>query len=130
MNGTYIHKLSDIQSNKIGPGTKIWQYVVVLEGATIGDNCNISAFCLVENDVVVGNNVTIKSGVQLWDGVIIEDDVFIGPNVTFTNDLVPRSKVYPEKYLKSGPTKRKGIWGRYLERLNKATGGKPPSCCQ
>ena len=36
----------------------------------------------------------------------------------------------PEKYLKSGPTKRKGIWGRYLERLNKATGGKPPSCCQ
>ncbi len=26
--------------------------------------------------------------------------------------------------------KRKGFWQRYLERLNKATGGKPPSCCQ
>lgn len=26
--------------------------------------------------------------------------------------------------------KRKGFWGRYLDRLNKATGGKPPSCCQ
>ena len=25
--------------------------------------------------------------------------------------------------------RRKGIWGRYLDRLNKATGGKPPSCC-
>ncbi len=25
--------------------------------------------------------------------------------------------------------KRKGFWRRYLERLNKATGGKPPSCC-
>ena len=25
---------------------------------------------------------------------------------------------------------RKGFWRRYLERLNKATGGKPPSCCQ
>jgi YHS domain-containing protein len=36
----------------------------------------------------------------------------------------------PEKYLKSKPAKRKGLWGRYLERLNKATGGKPPSCCQ
>lgn len=24
---------------------------------------------------------------------------------------------------------KKGFWSRYLDRLNKATGGKPPSCC-
>lgn len=51
-----------------------------------------------ENDVKIGNNVTIKSGVQVWDGVEIEDNVFIGPNVSFTNDLFPRSKVHPAKY--------------------------------
>jgi YHS domain-containing protein len=34
----------------------------------------------------------------------------------------------PEKYLKAETTKRKGFWGRYLDRLNKATGGKPPCC--
>ncbi len=34
----------------------------------------------------------------------------------------------PEKYLEQKPSKRKGLWGRYLERLNKATGGKPPHC--
>ncbi|MBW2633189.1 MAG: YHS domain-containing protein [Deltaproteobacteria bacterium] len=34
----------------------------------------------------------------------------------------------PEKYMKSKPTKRKSLWGRYLDRLNKATGGKPPCC--
>ena len=34
----------------------------------------------------------------------------------------------PEKYLKPKPTKRKGLWHRYLDRLNKATGGKPPCC--
>jgi YHS domain-containing protein len=34
----------------------------------------------------------------------------------------------PEKYLKAKTTKRKGFWGRYLDRLNKATGGKPPCC--
>jgi uncharacterized membrane protein len=28
----------------------------------------------------------------------------------------------------SNPFKRKGLWGRYLDRLNKATGGKPPCC--
>jgi YHS domain-containing protein len=34
----------------------------------------------------------------------------------------------PEKYLKAKTTKRKSFWGRYLDRLNKATGGKPPCC--
>ena len=31
----------------------------------------------------------------------IEDNVFVGPNVTFTNDLVPRSKKYPETFEKT-----------------------------
>jgi UDP-3-O-[3-hydroxymyristoyl] glucosamine N-acyltransferase len=101
MNETYIARLSDVKTINIGKGTTIWQYVVILEGAVIGENCNINAFCFIENDVTVGNNVTIKSGVQLWDGIVVEDDVFIGPNATFTNDLVPRSKIYPEKYLKT-----------------------------
>lgn len=34
----------------------------------------------------------------------------------------------PDKYLGVKSAKRKGLWGRYLERLNKATGGKPPCC--
>ena len=46
---------------------------------------------------IIGNKVTVKSGVQLWDGTRIGNNVFIGPNVTFTNDLFPRSKEYPEK---------------------------------
>ncbi len=36
---------------------------------------------------------------QIWDGLRIEDDVFIGPNVTFTNDKVPRSKKHPNRFL-------------------------------
>jgi len=35
----------------------------------------------------------------------------------------------PDNYLEAKPKKRKGWWGRYLERLNKATGGTPPKCC-
>lgn len=34
----------------------------------------------------------------------------------------------PEKYLKGKRGKRKGIWGRYLDRLNKITGEKPQHC--
>lgn len=97
----FIHPLSDVQSKNIGKDTKIWQFCIVLEKAVIGKNCNICAHVLIENDVVVGNNVTVKSGVQLWDGIRIEDNVFIGPNVTFTNDLYPRSKKYPEKFLQT-----------------------------
>jgi serine acetyltransferase len=66
----------------------------------IGADCNLCDHVFVENDVIVGDRVTIKSGVQLWDGVRLEDDVFIGPNVTFTNDPFPRSKQYPQEYLK------------------------------
>lgn len=91
-----IHGTADVQTDAIGDRTRIWQYVVILPNATIGDDCNICSHCFIENDVVVGHRVTVKSGVQLWDGLRIEDDVFIGPNVTFTNDRFPRSRAYPE----------------------------------
>lgn len=94
-----IHKLSDIAECTIGENTKIWQYVVILNGATIGDDCNICAHVLIEGDVVLGDRVTIKSGVQLWDGLRIGNDVFIGPNATFANDRFPRSKVYSNVFL-------------------------------
>jgi acetyltransferase-like isoleucine patch superfamily enzyme len=72
-----------------------------MAGAQIGEDCNVCAHVLIEGDVVVGDRVTIKSGVQLWDGIKIGHDVFIGPNVTFTNDKYPRSKVYPGSFLKT-----------------------------
>lgn len=101
-----IHALADVKSLNIGADTRIWQYSVIFERAQIGSNCNICAHTLVENDVVIGNNVTVKSGVFIWDGSRIEDDVFIGPNATFTNDVMPRSKVYPNTF--KGITVKKG----------------------
>lgn len=87
-----IHPLADCMNKNVPESTKIWQFCVVLPYCQIGENCNICSHCLIENDVVIGNNVTIKCGVQLWEGITLEDDVFIGANVTFTNDLYPRSK--------------------------------------
>jgi acetyltransferase-like isoleucine patch superfamily enzyme len=96
-----IHPTAEIQSQSIGENTSVWQYCIILKGAKIGDNCNINCHVFIENDVIIGNNVTVKPGVQLWDGVHLEDDVFIGPNVTFTNDIAPRSKYYPDSFLKT-----------------------------
>jgi UDP-2-acetamido-3-amino-2,3-dideoxy-glucuronate N-acetyltransferase len=94
----FIHPLADVQSVNIGLNSRIWQYVIILQKAKIGADCNICSHCLIENDVVIGDRVTVKSGVQLWDGLIVEDDVFIGPNVSFTNDKFPRSRKKPEKF--------------------------------
>lgn len=101
-----IHPLADVAECIIGENTKIWQFVVILKGAVLGKNCNICAQTFIEGDVIIGDNVTIKSGVQLWNGTRIEDNVFIGPNATFTNDIFPRSKVYPDEF--QGIIVRKG----------------------
>ncbi len=88
----YIHKTAEVLSNNIGEETKIWQNCIILPKAKIGKNCNICAFCFIENDVIIGDNVTIKTNVSIWDGVIIENNVHLGPGVVFTNDLRHRSK--------------------------------------
>lgn len=101
MSNLKIHSTSIVETNQIGADTSIWQYCVVLDGAIIGKNCNINFNVFIENDVIMGDHVTVKSGVQLWNGLRIADNVFIGPNATFTNDLLPRSKVYPTIFKKT-----------------------------
>jgi UDP-2-acetamido-3-amino-2,3-dideoxy-glucuronate N-acetyltransferase len=101
MNTPYIHPTADVHSTDIGAGTRIWQFVVILPKAKIGQDCNICSHCLIENDVVIGDRVTVKSGVQLWDGVRLGDGVFVGANASFTNDRFPRSGQRPEKFLET-----------------------------
>jgi len=104
------HPAAIVETENIGPGTRVWAFVHILPGAQIGADCNLCDHVFVENEVVVGDRVTIKSGVQLWDGVRIEDDVFIGPNVTFTNDPFPRSKNHPQKICNDPDPKRCIDW--------------------
>jgi len=98
MRNPFIHPLSDVQTPSIGSGTRVWQYCVVLGRAKIGADCNICSHVFIENEVTIGDRVTIKCGVQVWDGIHLEDDVFVGPNVTFTNDPLPRSRQRPDRY--------------------------------
>jgi len=96
-----IHVLADVQTDNIGPNTHVWQYVVILPRARIGEGCNICSHVLIENDVILGDRVTVKCGVQLWDGLRLEDDVFIGPNVTFANDKYPPGQNWPSDQLQT-----------------------------
>lgn len=98
MTDAFIHTHALCESLDIGKGTRIWAFAHVLPKAKIGRDCNICDHVFIENDVLIGDRVTVKCGVQLWDGIRLEDDVFVGPNVTFTNDIYPRSKQYPATF--------------------------------
>lgn len=95
---TYPSDSSNIFSTCIGSNTIIWQYCVILEGAIIGNECNICSHVFIENKVTVGNRVTIKNSSLIYDGVEIHDHVFVGPRVVFANDMYPKSKNYLEAY--------------------------------
>jgi UDP-2-acetamido-3-amino-2,3-dideoxy-glucuronate N-acetyltransferase len=88
----FIDERAHVESEHIGPGTRIWAFAHVMPGARIGADCNVCDHTYIEADVVIGDRVTVKSGVYLWDGLRVEDDVFLGPQATFTNDPFPRSK--------------------------------------
>jgi acetyltransferase-like isoleucine patch superfamily enzyme len=94
----YVHPTALVETDKIGPRTRIYAFVHILKGAAIGADCNINDHCFVEGDVIIGDRVTIKCGNYLWDGLRVGDDVFLGPSVVYTNDINPRSKQYPEKF--------------------------------
>ncbi|MNO26766.1 dTDP-3-amino-3,6-dideoxy-alpha-D-galactopyranose 3-N-acetyltransferase [compost metagenome] len=101
MTNYFKHPNAIVETGNIGEDTRVWAFAHILPGAVLGSNCNVNDHTFIENDVVIGNNVTVKSGVYIWDGVRIKDNVFIGPNVTFTNDLRPRSKQYPAEFLQT-----------------------------
>jgi len=98
MSDVFVHAQGLCESSEVGGGTRIWAFAHVLEGARIGSDCNICDGVFVEGGAVVGDRVTVKCGVQLWDGVVLEDDVFVGPNATFTNDPMPRSRQWLDEY--------------------------------
>jgi UDP-2-acetamido-3-amino-2,3-dideoxy-glucuronate N-acetyltransferase len=96
MNDVFVHSTAIVETTQIGDSTRIWAYTHVMNGVSIGVNCNIGEHCFIESGVAVGGHVTIKNGNMLWEGVRLEDGVFLGPRVTFTNDLYPRSPRLPQ----------------------------------
>lgn len=89
----YFRHTSALVSPKarIGEKTRVWAFVNIQDGVTIGKNCNICDHCFIEEGVTIGNNVTVKNGVSVFKGITLEDNVFCGANAAFINDRYPRS---------------------------------------
>jgi len=75
---------------KLGENVKIYDFVN-LYGCEIGDNSKIGTFVEIQKGAKIGRSCKISSHTFICEGVSIEDNVFVGHNVTFINDLYPRS---------------------------------------
>lgn len=96
MSPAYTHPTAIVETGRIGANTKVWAFTHILEGASIGSNCNIGDHCFIESSAVIGDDVTIKNGNSIWDGVTLANGVFVAPGVVFTNDRYPRSPRLPD----------------------------------
>lgn len=87
-----IHDSAIIDNTAIiGEGTVVWVNVQIREFSKIGVNCILSKDVYIDKNVLVGDRCKIQNSVSIYDGVTIGSDVFVGPNVSFTNDKVPRA---------------------------------------
>jgi UDP-2-acetamido-3-amino-2,3-dideoxy-glucuronate N-acetyltransferase len=94
---------------KIGPRTRVWHWVHVCGGATIGSDCSLGQNVYVGNNVFIGDNCRIQNNVSVYDNVTLEDDVFCGPSMVFTNvynprAAIPRKDEYRDTLVRRGAT--------------------------
>ena len=89
---TYIHPTALVEEEvSVGEGSKVWHYVHLRKGSSLGPNCVIGRGVFVDEKVRIGAAVKIQNYVSVFHGVTVADGVFIGPHVCFTNDLNPRA---------------------------------------
>jgi acetyltransferase-like isoleucine patch superfamily enzyme len=89
----FVHPLGLCESDAVGARTRVWAFAHVMPGAVVGADCNVCDHAFIESGARIGDRVTVKNAVLVWDRVTVEDDVFLGPNMVFTNDLMPRATV-------------------------------------
>lgn len=78
-------------SAKVGLGTKIWHFAVVLQDVVIGENCSVGSHCEIGRGTAVGDGSRISAFVFLPPNSQVGQNVFIAPHVMFCDDKRPRA---------------------------------------
>ena len=105
-----IHESAIVDAGaQIGQGSRIWHFVHVCSGASIGKRCSLGQNVFVGNKVVIGDNCKIQNNVSVYDNVTLQNNVFCGPSMVFTNVYNPRSAIerkaeYRDTLVKEGAT--------------------------
>ena len=94
---------------KIGEGSRVWHFVHICGGASIGKGVSLGQNVFVGNKVVIGDHCKIQNNVSVYDNVTLEEGVFCGPSMVFTNVYNPRAHIerkneYRSTLVKKGAT--------------------------
>ncbi len=96
----YIHKTTVIDDGcKVGEGSKVWHFVHIREGVSIGKECIIGQSVYLDSGVKIGDRVKIGNNCSIYRKCKIGNGVLIGPHVIILNDKTPRA-VNPDGSLK------------------------------
>jgi acetyltransferase-like isoleucine patch superfamily enzyme len=76
---------------RTGAPARVYPPSVVAEGAVLGSDVVVGAFCFVAKGAVVGAGTRVQSHTSVWAGVELGEDVFVGPGAVFTNVRHPRA---------------------------------------
>lgn len=94
MTAPFIHETAIVDDGvALGEGSKIWHFVHVCRGASVGEGAVLGQNVFIGNGVRIGAGVKIQNNVSVYAGVEIDDDVFLGPSCVFTNVNNPRAFV-------------------------------------
>jgi len=88
---------------------RLYPTAIVSDGASVGLDTVIGAFCYVAAGAVVGAGCRLQSHISVWHGVVLGEDVFVGPSAIFTNvrrprAAFPRAPHFQETYVEAGAT--------------------------
>ena len=98
----FAHPTAEVSSEAtVGEGVKIWDFVKIREGASIGAETIIGMGAYIDADVSIGARCKIQNGAYIYRGSVLEDGVFVGPGACLCNDRLPRA-ITPDGRLK-GP---------------------------
>mgnify|MGYP001344160890 CR=1 FL=1 len=107
MSEVFVHETAIIDDGAhIGAGTRVWHWVHVCGGASIGKSVSLGQNVFVGNNVKIGDFCKIQNNVSVYDNVILVQGVFCGPSMVFTNVYNPRALISRKsEYLKTHVSK-------------------------
>ncbi|MEV5436042.1 acyltransferase [Streptomyces sp. NPDC052682] len=88
----------------LGPGTTVWEFAQIREGAVLGSDCVVGRGVYVGPGVRIGRRVKLQNYALVYEPAELADGVFVGPAVVLTNDHHPRAVDA------DGRAKRAGDW--------------------
>jgi UDP-2-acetamido-3-amino-2,3-dideoxy-glucuronate N-acetyltransferase len=76
---------------RIGKGSVVWHFAVILRNVFIGENCSIGSGAEIGERSHIGQGTRVSARVFMPPRSIIGDQVFIGPGTVFTDDFKPKA---------------------------------------